>query len=114
MTEQDTSRVTLSEHSDVRLVFDVAGKPDTENENLPGGILVRPVTVVVLMYFENKRWGVSLINVIGPKVHRSTGAVTKKHYEVPFTNPLETGSPTPNWLDLIGRAWEGQMNGVLS
>lgn len=111
MTETE-GRVTLSENSDIRLVFDVEGKPDTENENLPGGILVRPVTVVVLMYFEDKRWTVSLVNVIGPKVHRSSGAVTKRHYEVPFTSPLEAGSLTPEWLDRIGRAWENRMNGA--
>lgn len=113
MTETE-GRVTLNEHSDIRLIFDVEGKPDTENDNLPGGILVRPSEVVVLMYFEDRRWGVSLINVIGPKVHRSSGATTKRLYEVPFTSPLEAGSPTPEWLDRIGRAWENRMNGVTS
>lgn len=105
-------RVTLSDRSDVRLVFDVENQPDTENENLPGGIVVRPANVVVLMYFEDGGWRVSLVNVIGPKVHRSTGNVTKRHYEVPFMRPLDVDSLTPGWLDLICRNWENHLNGL--
>lgn len=110
MSEQSESRVRLLETSEIRLVFDVENQPDTENENLPGGALVRPVHVVLLAYFEERRWSVSLINVIGPKVHRSSGTTTKRHYEVPFTDPLGAGSLTPEWLDRIGRAWESWMN----
>lgn len=111
MTETE-SRITLNDHSELRLVFDAEGKPLTENEDLPGGARVHPVKVVVLLYFEKGRWSASLANVIGPKVHRSSGATTKRHYEVPFSDPLGAGRPTPDWVDRICRAWENRMNGV--
>lgn len=98
------------EDSNLKLILDVSGAPDTYNPDLPGSPKVRPVHVVLLAYPINGAWEFTLANVIGPKVHNDSGNLTKKHYSVLFVSPLGPDSKAPDWIRDEIQKWQEKFN----
>lgn len=92
-----------------KVILDVTEVPDTENPNLPGTLL-RPQHVIVTAYPDQGIWGVSMMLVSGPKVHPTTGNLTKRNYDSPYVDPLDPESNTPEWLAKMARQWQDWLN----
>lgn len=94
-----------------KVFLDIEGAPDTNNPNLPYSPTVRPIRVMLLSYPKNGAWEVSMALVQGPKVHASTGNLTKRNYDSTFVNPMDPDAETPEWLLAICRKWQKHLNG---
>lgn len=100
-----------NELSVLKVVLDVEDAPDAHNPNLPGSPVVRPAHVLIQALPEGGIWTVGLAVARGPKVHASTGGLTKRHYDATFVNPLDDDSETPDWLVRICQRWLMRLNG---
>lgn len=84
---------------------------DVSNPNLPGSGTVRPKAFGIIAFLEDDVWNVTRAVVLGPKVSRSTGNLTKRIYEVTFVDPLGPHSTAPEWTQGLCRFWENRLNG---
>jgi hypothetical protein len=95
-------RITLALDEDVE---------DVSNPNLPGSETVRARLLSILAYPDESGWSVSLISVIGPKVSKAGGSLSKRNYDIPFSDPLGPHTTAPLWAQEIVKFWENRLNG---
>ena len=84
---------------------------DVSNPTLPGSGTIRPKLLSLLAYPEEGNWVISLISVVGPKVSKAGGNLSKRNYDIPFVDPLGPHTTAPLWAQGIVRFWENRLNG---
>lgn len=88
------------------------GKPDAQNPNLPGSPAIRPERLILLLFPQDGIWVTSTAQVIGPKVHGTTGNATKRSYSTSFMHPGDPDAEAPDWLIEEAQVWEDKLNGA--
>lgn len=110
-----TVKATLNEErlSELKVVLDVEGAPETSHPNLPGSPTVQPRLVVVLIYpRDGGGWETGLVNVVGPRKYEGSGRLTKRDFDLGFVNPMEPDSGAPDWVREIALKWQDKLNEV--